>query len=92
MTPEREQQLLDEIAALKRENELLRQKLDLVLRKLFGKSSEALDPAQLELLLRHGEVEIDNNPIENAIRPTAIGKKNWSCVSRKEVNDVKRAA
>jgi hypothetical protein len=46
MTPEREQQLLDEIAALKRENELLRQKLDLVLRKLFGKSSEALDPAQ----------------------------------------------
>jgi hypothetical protein len=33
------------------ENELLRQKLELVLRKLFGKSSEALDPAQLELLL-----------------------------------------
>jgi transposase len=51
MTPEREQQLLDENAALKRENELLRQKLDLVLRKLFGKSSETLDPAQLELLL-----------------------------------------
>jgi transposase len=24
-----------------------------------------------------GEVEIDNNPVENAIRPTAIGKKNW---------------
>lgn len=51
MTPEREQQLVDEIASLKRENELLRQKLDLVLRKLFGKSSEVLDPAQLELLL-----------------------------------------
>lgn len=51
MTPEREQQLLDEIARLKQENELLRQKLDLVLRKLFGKSSETLDPAQLELLL-----------------------------------------
>ena len=45
------QQLLDEIARLKQENELLRQKLDLVLRKLFGKSSETLDPAQLELLL-----------------------------------------
>jgi transposase len=55
MTPEREQQLLDENAALKCENELLRQKLDLVLRKLFGKSSEALDPAQLELLLGGGE-------------------------------------
>jgi hypothetical protein len=25
----------------------------------------------------HGEVEIDNNLIENAIRPTAIGKKNF---------------
>jgi hypothetical protein len=24
-----------------------------------------------------GLAEIDNNPIENAIRPTAIGKKNW---------------
>jgi transposase/regulator of replication initiation timing len=27
--------------------------------------------------LDHGEVEIDNNRVENAIRPTAIGKKNW---------------
>lgn len=45
------QQLLAENARLKQENELLRQKLDLVLRKLFGKSSESLDPAQLELLL-----------------------------------------
>lgn len=25
----------------------------------------------------NGEVEIDNNEVENAIRPTAIGKKNW---------------
>ena len=51
MTPEREQQLLAEIDRLKMENELLRQKLDLVLRKLFGKSAESLDAAQLELLL-----------------------------------------
>jgi transposase len=51
MTPEHEQQLHDRIALLEREHELLRQKLDLVLRKLFGKSSESLDPAQLELLL-----------------------------------------
>lgn len=40
-----------EILFLRRENELLRQKLDLVLRRFFGKSSEKLDPAQLELLL-----------------------------------------
>ncbi|BCU78065.1 IS66 family transposase [Luteolibacter sp. LG18] len=79
MTPEREQQPLEEnsslretLGLLREQNQLqaelidsqreqlrnqeeliglLRQKLDLVLRKLFGKSSEALDPAQLELLL-----------------------------------------
>ena len=31
----------------------------------------------LQGFLEHGEVEIDNNLVENAIRPTAIGKKNW---------------
>lgn len=58
MEPDRERQLLDEIARrderialLERENELLRQKLDLVIRKLFGAKSEKLDPSQLELLL-----------------------------------------
>jgi transposase len=33
--------------------------------------------AALKGFLEHGEVEIDNNLVENAIRPTAIGKKNW---------------
>ena len=32
---------------------------------------------QLERFLEHGEVEVDNNLVENAIRPTALGKKNW---------------
>jgi hypothetical protein len=27
--------------------------------------------------LDHGQTRLDNNPIENAIRPSAIGKKNW---------------
>jgi hypothetical protein len=31
----------------------------------------------LERFLEHGEVEIDNTLVENAIRPTAVGKKNW---------------
>lgn len=31
----------------------------------------------LEVYLGNGRVEIDNNLVENAIRPTAIGKKNW---------------
>ena len=29
------------------------------------------------LFLDHGQLEIDNNLVENAIRPTAVGKKNW---------------
>jgi transposase len=31
----------------------------------------------LEVFLKNGSVEIDNNLVENAIRPTALGKKNW---------------
>lgn len=31
----------------------------------------------LEIYLGDGRVEIDNNLVENAIRPTALGKKNW---------------
>lgn len=31
----------------------------------------------LQVYLSDGRVEIDNNLVENAIRPTALGKKNW---------------
>jgi hypothetical protein len=31
----------------------------------------------LELSLKEPGIEIDNNLVENAIRPTALGKKNW---------------
>ena len=31
----------------------------------------------LEVYLRDPLIEIDNNLVENAIRPTALGKKNW---------------
>lgn len=31
----------------------------------------------LTVFLNDGRVEIDNNLVENAIRPTALGKKNW---------------
>lgn len=31
----------------------------------------------LEVYLGNGRIEIDNNLVENAIRPTAVGKKNW---------------
>jgi transposase len=32
---------------------------------------------QLVIYAEHAELEIDNNLVENAIRPTAVGKKNW---------------
>jgi transposase len=32
---------------------------------------------KLNVFLRDGRVQIDNNLVENAIRPSAIGKKNW---------------
>jgi transposase len=31
----------------------------------------------LTIYTEHAELEIDNNPVENAIRPTAVGRKNW---------------
>jgi transposase len=43
--------LLERIAALEAENKLLRQKIDLLARRIFGVKSEKLSPAQLELLL-----------------------------------------
>lgn len=33
--------------------------------------------APLTVHLEHGETRLDNNLVENAIRPSAIGKKNW---------------
>jgi len=41
----------------------------------FNYTLERLKP--LNLYLEHGTLEIDNNLVENAIRPTAIGKKNF---------------
>lgn len=55
----RERKLTDQLeqcqralAESRRENECLRQKIDLLVRRVFGSSSEQLDPAQLELLLQ----------------------------------------
>lgn len=41
----------------------------------------------LEVYLADGRVEIDNNLVENAIRPTALGKKNWLFVGEAEAGD-----
>jgi len=41
----------------------------------------------LEVFLNDGRVEIDNNLVENAIRPTAIGKKNWLFIGAAEAGE-----
>ena len=38
----------------------------------------------LGLYVEDGRIEIDNNQVENAIRPTAIGKKNWLFIGEAE--------
>ena len=68
------------LAAVQAENQLLRQKLDALARRLFGVSSEALNPAQLQLLLTLPELASTPPatptaaPLESAPRKVAIRK------------------
>jgi transposase len=41
----------------------------------------------LKVFLTDGRVEIDNNLVENAIRPTAVGKKNWLFIGEAEAGE-----
>lgn len=50
------EQVLQTHAALQRENRLLREKVNLLLRRVFGASSEKMDVAQLQLLLSGAEL------------------------------------
>ncbi len=45
-------QALETVMALEKENTLLRRKIDLLVRRIFGSKSEGLDPAQLLFLLQ----------------------------------------
>jgi transposase len=58
-------QALHVIDSLQRENQLLREKVNLLVRRIFGSSSEKLDAAQLQLLLAGAQ------PVEPAAEPTA---------------------
>ena len=50
------QQLQAEKEQLRQENKLLKEKVDLLIRRLFGVKSEKLDAAQLELLLKEADL------------------------------------
>ncbi len=52
---EENRQLRLELEKERAENALLRQKIDLLIRKVFGPSSEKLDPSQLDMFLQGGE-------------------------------------
>jgi transposase len=71
------QALREENAVLKAENKLLRDKNQLLLKRLFGKKSEKLSPAQLELLLGLStgtaveEPEEEPEPSPSSRRPSA---------------------
>ena len=54
----REQELLQQNELLRRENALLRQKIDLLVKRVFGSSSEQLDRNQLELLMQPAESSV----------------------------------
>lgn len=41
----------------------------------------------LQLFIEDGRVEIDNNLVENAIRPTAVSKKNWLFIGDAEAGE-----
>ena len=41
----------------------------------------------LMVYLEDGRIEIDNNLVENAIRPTALGKKNWLFIGEADAGD-----
>ena len=65
----REAQLREHNERLERENALLRQKIDALIRRLFGRQSEQLDPAQLQMLLQGAENEPTPEP-EESTEPT----------------------
>ena len=39
---------------------------------------------KLEVFLDNGEIPLDNNPVENAIRPTKLGAKNWMFIGNED--------
>src|SRR6187402_580777 len=61
---ERNRQLQEEVDRLQQEEKVLRLKIDALSRKLFGRSSEKLNPGQLQLLF---------DTLAQEVTPTAPG-------------------
>lgn len=67
-----------ELAASRRETQLLRQKMDSLLRHIFSRSSEQIDPGQLELLLQLSEMPatvLQETVSENSVKGSAPSRR-----------------
>ena len=69
------------LTAVQAENKLLRQKLDALARRIFGVSSETLNPAQLQLLLSLPELSLP--PVENVPASIAVEPRPQPSVRKK---------
>jgi len=80
MTDEQAEKLIKEVERLRMENKLLRQKLDALARRLFGRKSEQLNKNQLEFLL--GQLD-QPSASEDAAIPEAETKPRRTSKPRK---------
>ena len=87
VSPYRQQHALNTHRRLRRVLEILRHR-SLPENQLAKACNYALNQwTYLSRYLDHGQVAIDNNAMENAIRPTAIGKRNWLFVGHPQAGD-----
>lgn len=63
---------LSALKAVQQENALLRQKVDLLVKRVFGSASERLAPGQLELLLALSETPAAVVPAEKPAAPSVV--------------------
>ena len=77
------------LARMRRALERLKAAKRYLPQSLMGKAiNYALDEwPSLLVFLENGRIEIDNNLVENAIRPTAVGKKNWLLVGEADAGE-----
>lgn len=72
MTPLEASRLTEQVKALREENKLLREKVDLLIKRLFGRSSEKLDEAQLLLLLQGDDGAAKKDQASSRADPGAL--------------------
>ena len=83
MTDEQAEKLIKEVERLRIENELLRQKLDALARRIFGRKSEQLDKNQLEFLLGQLDQPASSSASVDAAIPEADSTRRRKPKSRK---------